>query len=191
VKAGKGRGYKDWATLRTDAIDRFGGELPHPITEQEIIDAFELHPDAVERAVDQAAHDLAAGHIRSAWGILRHRAEAILNPPSNPKAATGRDTEKRLARAEQWIRNAGLYSPGWGACKEALVEDLHLTDHQADTLRDLYEERHPAGLAAEQEAIERAQRWIESQAALKAVQQQKRDELDHAQTQQPAVGDFA
>ena len=188
---GKGGGFQDWAELRDNAIERFNGELPHPLTEQVIIDAYEAHPDAVERAIDQAASDLNAGTIRSAWGILRHRAEAILAPPSNPKAQTGRQLEKQTARAEQWVRNAGFHYPGWGACQEALVEDLHLPTHLAAVLEPLYDELHPTSAQIEADAATRARTWKTSQAKLAELAKAKRAELDAIQTRHVDTGEFA
>ena len=185
---GKGRGFQDWAELRDHSIERFNGELPHPMTEQTIIDAYEQHPDAVERAIDQAVADLNAGTIRSAWGILRHRAEAILAPPSNPKAQTGRQLEKQTARAEQWIRNAGFHYPSWSSCQDALLEDLHLPTHLAQVLEPLYDDLHPNSHKIDQDANTRARAWKASQQKLVELAKAKAAELEAAQTQ--PRGDF-
>ena len=182
--------HPDWQSLRAHTIDRFDGETPHPQTEQEIIDAYQLHPDAVERAIAQVAADLNAGNIRSGWGILRHRAEAILNPPSNPTAKTGRDLEKRLARAEQWIRNAGKHYDRW----DDVAEDLDAFDVDTASLKPLWIELRPEAEAIEHQARERAQEWIAAQRRLKDARKAKLAELDAAQQRQPVTttaGDFA
>lgn len=182
VTQGREGGFQDWAELRAHAIERFNGETPNPIAEQEIIGAYELHPDAVQRAIEQTAADLTAGTIRSGWGILRHRADAIRNPPSNPKAQTGRQAEKQQARAEQWIRNAGFHYPGWGACQDALLEDLHLPTHLAALLEPLYDDTHPQSAKIEADANTRARAWKVSQQKLLELAKQKRAELEAAQT---------
>jgi hypothetical protein len=99
--------YDTWADLRNYLIDQFN-EAPHPATEQDIIDAFENHPDQVIDAAQQVAHDVKAGTARSGWGVLRARANRIRTPIANPTRDASVDREKRVMRAEQWLRAAGL-----------------------------------------------------------------------------------
>lgn len=172
--------FRDWASLRGHAIHAFNGETPHPMTEQVIIDAYELHPDAVHKAIDQVAADHANGAIRSGWGILKHRAEAILHPPSNPTAKTGRHAEKQAARAEQWIRNAGKHYDRWDEAADDLANrNLPATED----LHDLWNLLRPDAALIELQAVQRGRDWIRQQAALAAAVKAKRDELDAAQTQ--------
>ena len=100
--------YPDWATLRHHGIEVFG-EFPRPETEQRIIAAYEQHPAQVERVIDTAAVDLNEGTIRSGWAIVAKRCETLTHPPSNPSRAGGATREKALARADQWLHNAGCY----------------------------------------------------------------------------------
>ena len=93
----------------TRAIDAFDGELPNSFTEQTIIEAYELHPEAVAKAISQVAADFTKGTIRTGWGVTKNRAERILSPPSNPTAKTGLDKERAVQRAEQWMKTTGAH----------------------------------------------------------------------------------
>jgi hypothetical protein len=103
-----GGGYQDWEQLRNHAIAEFG-DTPRAETEARIIAAYELHPDQVERTIHAVAADVHAGTVRSGWAVLNARIGNITAPPANPQRNTGVTREKALARADQWMRNAGCY----------------------------------------------------------------------------------
>lgn len=181
VRAKQG-GYSTWGELRGHLIELYG-ETPHPQTEQEIIDAYEQHPDALEKAAFNVAHDVTAGNARSGWGVLRSRASAINQPISNPTRSTSLDREKAIARAEQWMRAAGLHFDDEGELLlELFSEGKRLRDYAqvdlqelepriytlaptrgdtalADRMLALWNELHPTSIRMNQEAQEAANKW--------------------------------
>jgi hypothetical protein len=96
----------DWIQIRTLAITRFG-ETPGRELEAEIIQAFERAPGHVAAILDTIAAEHNAGaSFRSPWAIARARAR--LQPEPRIIADTT-ERDRRIAQAEAWIRNAGLY----------------------------------------------------------------------------------
>jgi hypothetical protein len=96
-----------WEDLAYTTAERFGGTMPHPDTAKTIADVYAKAPHAVLRAIDRVALEYEDGAIRSPWGILRSRVQQItVTAHTNTKA---NDVEKIIARAEQWIRTAGLH----------------------------------------------------------------------------------
>lgn len=205
---------EDWANLRARAIDAFDGELPNGNTEQLIIEAYEAHPEAVKKALSQVAADFTKGTIRSGWGVTKNRAERILSPPSNPSAKTGIDKERAVARAEQWVKTAGchfdrqteLLEELFGAQGNlrpyaqvdvaetgrnneghpvyALTEprgDLALIEH----MTRLWDQHRPTGIAVEQDAHERAEKWKADQARVADLKAQATATLDAQQHDAP------
>lgn len=192
-------GFNNWGNLRDHAIDLYG-ETPHPATEQEIIDAYQLHPDAVEKAVTSVANDVKNGTVRSGWGALRYRAGQISTPIANPTRNDSLEREKRIMRAEQWIRNAGLHyddegellltlfdggllsayaqielegAPGEGWQLSEPRGDLALVDR----MTRLYHELRPLGIRTHEDAEKRAAKWREERAAREAALEQAHTEL--------------
>ncbi len=181
--------HPDWASLRNHAIKLFN-ETPHPTTEQDIIDAYQLHPDAVARAIDSIAANVTNGTIRTGWGVLRKRANTIAAPPANPTRATGLNHEKAIAHAEQWIRAAGIHYDTPTEILEELFGDLgQLRNHaqvkhqwaKGDTesvrvttgdkalttqMLNHWAEHRPTGIRIEQDAQARAETWKQQQAEL-------------------------
>ena len=180
---GRGGGYQDWAELRHHGIEAFG-EFPRPETEARIITAYELHPAQVERVIDTAAVDLNEGTIRSGWAIVAKRCETLTSPPSNPTRAGGATREKAIARADQWLHNAGCYHDQTEAilhlcdtngllanyAQAELVNDgpgtparLHTTGDETilNHIRAQHQLEHPRGQAADTAAEARADKWKE------------------------------
>ena len=167
---GGGGGFKDWQELRTHLIDTYG-ETPRPETEAVIIEAYERHPNQLERSALALTADVAAGTIRSGWAVLRSRAGSISAPPSNPTRNTSVDREKRIMRAEEWIRAAGIHIDRDTEIQDELFNERgqlrdypDLTDH----MLHLWAEERPRGLQTERAAEERAEKWKTTQASLNA-----------------------
>jgi hypothetical protein len=99
----------EWSALRHRAVEAFGGDYPAGPQEQEIIDAFELDPVAVQAAVDKVGERYKQGKVRIPWAVLRKEAEQIRNPPSEVTASDESSREKAIVRAESWLRVAGLH----------------------------------------------------------------------------------
>jgi hypothetical protein len=154
-------GFQDWAQLRNHLIDSYG-TTPHPTTEAEIIEAYELHPDQVTKAGLDLIH---ATGITSKWGVLKSRAARISTPPSNPTRPASQDREKRINRAEQWIRTTGCHYDRDTEIVDELFGDRGLLEQYAqDTglvtiMTTLWQERRPIGEQIEQDAITAANKW--------------------------------
>lgn len=112
----------EWATVRDGAIAAFNGEKPNDGTEVAVIDVFKLYPQEVIHEINAVGDLLSTGQIRSGWAILKHRV-AKIEAISQRKHATvtlGPNRDKAHARAEQWMRAAGLYLPS----EEEVIEEL-------------------------------------------------------------------
>ena len=178
---GGGGGFQDWAELRTHYLDVYG-DTPRAETESRIINAYELHPAQVERALAAAAVDLEAGTIRSGWAIVAKRCETLTSPPSNPSRAGGATREKAIARANQWLHNAGCYHDETEAilhlcdtngllssyAQAELINDGPGTPARLQTtgdptviahIRAQHTLERPRGLAADTAAEARAEQW--------------------------------
>lgn len=163
-----------WLTLRDRAIQAFAGELPNAHTEQDLIDAFQVNPLAVSRSLDDVAGQYAAGKARSGWAVWRSRALAV-HSSSSVAADVGSDRDARIAKAEAWVRNAGVHYD-----REAEVEDElfgclgMLRDYASDELlRErllrLWRERRPAGERCERDVVDRAESWRRTRKAVMNV----------------------
>ena len=98
----------DWPTVRTEAIRAFGGDLPHPETEDFVVEVFRAQPVTVLRGIRDVAGDVAAGKVRSGWAVLRKRLEAATQARSDVRVSAN-ELQAEVAAAEGWIRNAGLH----------------------------------------------------------------------------------
>lgn len=189
--------FTDWAALRDHLIEKYGS-TPHPSTEQEIIDAYQLHPDAVTKA---GLDLIDAAGITSHWGLLKSKASKIARPPANPTHDTSVSREKRVARAEQWIRSTGchydrdseimleLFSGSGllvGYAQVDLIEDTTSSDgkwtisepagdtHLVERMLKLYNESRPKGILIEEDAQARADKYRTQQAELRQALAQLR-----------------
>ncbi len=206
-------GFKDWAELRTHANELFH-ETPNPITEQTIIDAYQLHPDAVEKAINAVAIDVQAGTIRSGWGVLRKRAETIRQPPTNPTRTSSISREKSIMRAEQWIRAAGIHYDRESELQLELfgstgvlrpyaqidLEPAPETDNARwqlgqprgdqtliDRITTLWHQHRPEGEAIEADVLERAKLYGERQKQLATLTAHHHETLAAAQPEREPI----
>jgi hypothetical protein len=99
----------DWPTIRADAIARFGGDAPRAELEQQIIDTFEQHPQLVVLAIDKIADGYQTGRIRSPWAVLKTHIERAAQPGADIQAEDTTQKQKRIQRAEAWIKAAGIH----------------------------------------------------------------------------------
>jgi hypothetical protein len=175
--------YEDWAELRMFLIEAFNGTIPTPQAETDIIAAYELHPGTLEKiAVDIAGQYASGGDITSPWGLLHYKAGKINTPPSNPSRPSSVTREKALARADQWLHNAGCHHDETEAilhlcdtngllssyAQAELVNDGPGTPARLETsgdttilqhIRERHQLEHPRGQAADQAALARAETW--------------------------------
>lgn len=178
-----------WPNLRTHAIEHFNGQTPGPQLEQDIIDIFEQHPQTVAAAIDRIAARFHAGTITSPWGVLRADLQRATAAP-DVTATDSADRDKRVNRAEQWIRATGIHYDRPSEIEHELFGDarIHPTiDPRTGeaivsatpgplapwahdlTLRQrllqLWETERPRGQQAETDHQARADRWVREQAA--------------------------
>lgn len=99
----------DWPTIRTQAVERFGGDPPGPQLEQDIIDVFRTHPQTVVRSIDRIAAAWDAGKVRSPWAVLRHEIREAATPAEHVTATDTTGREQAIQRAEQWLHAAGVH----------------------------------------------------------------------------------
>ena len=99
----------EWAELRTHAIRAFGNTAPGAELEEAIIHVFAINPAGVKNAIDYTANEWAKGKITSPWAILRTQCQRLIDTSTNVTATDERGREKAIAKAENWIRNAGYH----------------------------------------------------------------------------------
>lgn len=187
--------FPDWATLRDHLIEKYAS-TPHPTAEQEIIDAYELHPAQVEKA---ALALIDATGITSPWGLLKSKAAKIAAPPSNPTRPSAIDREKQISRAENWIRTTGCHYDRQTEILDELFNDRGLLREyaQIDLIEDTsssdakwmlseptgdfqlvermtkqWDQARPAGITIEQDSEARAAKYRAQQAELDAIRAQ-------------------
>jgi len=150
----------DWSAERDRAITGFSGEIPGERVEADILEVFRTRPDIVAAAITKVAAAFHSGRIRSGWAVLRadvqkaHREDDVVVTDS-------RTTAKLVARAEQWVRAAGLHYPTVEECLMHLfgvggILAEHRDDRQLqDRIELLWLEVRPEGEKIEREADER------------------------------------
>jgi len=178
----------DWEELVPDLAESYGGQMPHPATNQEIAAAYLRAPKAVLREADRVAQEYQDGTARQPWGLLRHRAKNIHTDTAN--AETRVDRDKAIERAEQWIRTAGLMYDRPSEIEHELFGDTRtnpetdkdgepipasgqppLAHYRDDTplrnrILEHWADHRPAGQQVEQDAIDRGLRHQAERAAL-------------------------
>lgn len=202
-----------WATIRADAIARFGGDAPRSELEQHLIHVFEQQPQLVVHAIDKIADSYRNGSIRSPWAVLKTHLDRAAAPGADIQATDTTDKQKRIQHAEQWIRAAGIH---YDRDTEILLElfdggllsayaqvEQHrsgstpeghpiwtLTEPRGDTalvdrILRAYHDARPTGIALETEATERAEAWKQQQARRAQIAAQVIADLNAKQTTPP------
>jgi len=76
----------DWHTEYARALQAFGGDTPSATLEQDLVDAYAQHPQAVHNAITKIGKAYAAGRIHSPWGALKaeipKQTKLRANPPT-------------------------------------------------------------------------------------------------------------
>ena len=173
----------EWEAVRAKAVRGFAGELPRADTESAIIDVFEVMPEAVLAAIVDCTELKAEGKIRSGWAVLHKRLEDALEPGRNVTATLGQDRALRVRQAEAWIRTAGLHcldeaevvhelyearSNGHRNSSQALLAPWRDDEQLRERIVALWRSERPNGERADLELVERAERWKDAQARLRA-----------------------
>jgi len=161
----------DWHTEYARALQAFGGDTPSATLEQDLLNAFSEHPQAVTNAITKIAKAYKAGKIHSPWGALK--TEIPKQVARDTRVGDGAERNRAITNAEQWIRNAGCMYDRWTEAHDELYERGPLApwknDKQlAQRIEALWLEHRPRGEQVELEEIERAERWKHTQAELAA-----------------------
>lgn len=159
-----------WRDERARAIELFGGETPRAQLEHDILEVFLEQPALVHHAIDQVGTQHAAGKVRSGWAVLRtHVTQAAAAKQDAIVTDTG-ERERKVARAEHWIRSVGigyetephieaeLFGDDYGT---GMLEQWATDDLLRRRLLDLWRSERPRQEAAETEATERWERFRE------------------------------
>jgi hypothetical protein len=154
----------DWQTLRNQFMRTIGGDPPGAKLEDQLIQMYTQHPEALERAIEKISLAFKAGKIHSPWGALKTEAAKATEAARNPHHDKGASRTKAVSRAEQRIRNELLH---YDRLEEVLDELFGhrgtLREHDTPELRermtDLWHELRPLGTATELEAEARGLRY--------------------------------
>ncbi len=175
-----------WSAVRSHAIELFNGELPRPESEAVIIEAFEILPQVVVRAIGEVGEDVRAGRARSGWAVLRARIQGT--EASRDVLVSGPDRRSQLVlNAERWIHNAGVFCETESMLVEALFgETAILRDFAGDeVLRrrmvEVWRAERPRGLRAEEEALERDAAFLAGRERTRRIRLEAARELELAQ----------
>lgn len=166
----------DWAALRQKAIELYGGDAPRAELEQRILDVFATHPQLVARAIDQIAASYAAGKVRSPWAVLATHIERAAEPGENVISIDSTDRARRIQRAEQWIKAAGIHFDDVNEVQDelfnarGLLRDYAKDEKLVERILHLWAEERPTGLQLERDADARAEAWKQAQAILRQKQ---------------------
>jgi len=173
----------DWHTEYARALNAFGGDTPSATLEQDLLDAFSEHPQAVTNAITKIAKAYEAGKIHSPWGALK--TEIPKQIQRDTRVGDGAERNRAITNAEQWIRNAGLHYDRYTEVHDELFDRGPLApwarDKQlASRMEALWNEHRPRGEQTEAEELERAERWKHNQAKIAALPKVPTPEDVHA-----------
>jgi len=111
-----------WSEVRARAILAFGNQAPGAALEAELLSVFEEAPALVVGTIDAVAAAYKAGKIHSPWAILRARLRDR-TPAAEVIVSDADERERAIARAEVWIRAAGVHVDREPELLAALFED--------------------------------------------------------------------
>lgn len=151
-----------WHELLDQAIRDFG-DPPGAQLEQKLVDAYAEHPAAVQVTLRKVAEQHKKGTVRQPWGLVQAELAKQISVRANIPATAERAVAE--ARAEQWMRAAGLHFDRWPEVEDDLFGDRgrlhpwHTDDALKQRMERLWNEVRPAGEALEHDQLERADRW--------------------------------
>lgn len=160
----------NWHTELARALALFGGDTPSATLEQDLLEAFKDHPQAVTNAITKIGKAYQAGKIHSPWGALK--AEIPKQISADIHVGDGNERARAIANAEQWLRNAGLMFDRWTEVHDELFGDrgnLHPWRKDralTDRIETLWNDLRPTGIQTEHEELERAATWKANRAML-------------------------
>lgn len=160
-----------WSRERDRAIELYG-DTPGASLEERIISVFERKPALVSSAIDHVADRFKRGLIHTPWVILMKHVEES-DALRDVTVTDSSEREAKIARAEKWIRAAGVHYD-----RENEVIDELFGDHgmlrtwKSDEmlrarLAALWREQRPRGEQTETEAEARAAAYVEMRKRLR------------------------
>jgi hypothetical protein len=153
----------DWQTEYARALNLYGGDTPSATLEQDLLDAFTQHPQAVTNAITKIGKAYAAGRIHSPWGALRTEIPKQVN--AHTRVGDGNERSRAIANSEQWMRTAGIMFDRFSEVEDELYGDRGRLRPWANDralkqrLEQLWNEQRPIGETIEADELERAQTW--------------------------------
>lgn len=157
-----------WSEMEQRAIEAFGGFGPSSDVNV-LVAAFTKHPTAVERALEHTIGRYKQGAIRAPWRVWRMECERPGGDIAIPVDDVETKRDERIARAEMWIRNAGLMFPTAQEVLDELFSEQSagicgsLRAYDSEPLRsrmaDLWAELQPKAEEVYAAEIERAEAW--------------------------------
>lgn len=155
-----------WSDVRSRAIAAFE-EFPHGSTEDRIIAVFEREPTLVMRTIEVMAERKRAGTVKSAWAVLRTELDRLESVQDVVATDEGQRT-RAVARAEEWVRHAGVHYDREDEILEELFGDhgrlrsLASDERTRERMVALWRKVRPQGEQADRDELERAERWTQT-----------------------------
>jgi hypothetical protein len=149
-----------------------GGDPPGAALEDQLIQAYTDHPEAVERSVEKIGLAHAAGKIHSPWGALKAEVAKATEAARNPQHDKGSSRTKAVQRAEQRVRNELLHYDRLDEVQDELFGPRGtIRQHDDRTTREhleqLWHDLRPLGADTELEAEARGLRYQQQKAEAK------------------------
>ncbi len=179
----------EWGKIRDAAITAWG-RVPQGQLEADVIAVFKEHPALVEATIAKITPKFQDGRIKNPWAILRLELQKASNLDHNPTVTDEKPREKAVARAEQWVRTAGIHFDRESEIPEELFDSgigsPQLAAWKTDAalrerILNLWREHRPAGEQVEREADERGIRDQTNRQEQKLAAKADRDRLDQIQ----------
>ncbi len=137
--------------------------MPHDETEQVVREVFKRSPRLVVDAVEHVGERVQRGKVHNGWAVLLvhlRRAESSTELVVTDESERAR----RIAQAEEWVRNAGLLFVSEAEVEDELFgERGRLRTWADDVVRErlltLWREQRPTGEQIEREELGRAENY--------------------------------
>lgn len=165
----------DWLELRERAVELYV-DTPSAALEERIVAIFEKRPALVADAIDHVAERFQRGLVRSPWAVLAKHAETLAAGSDRAVKATDEsERDEKVARAEAWVKTAGLHFDRPSEIVEELFGDrgpLKTWATDSDLVArmvELWNEQRPRGEQVEREAEQRGRAYADWRRKLHAA----------------------
>lgn len=99
-----------WNLIRDQAIQTWG-TIPGGQLESDILEVFEQAPALVAATIHKTTDAYQAGRINNPWAILRLELQKAISSERNPTVTDEHERQDAIAKAEAWMKQAGLHYP--------------------------------------------------------------------------------